>query len=275
MPLASLLEDQAEGLRRLFAADARRMVAMIPSGGDDATHIVSHLAYLLAGQGKKILLLDEMWVAGVAHPVFGVAPRYDLGTVVLRDGELEDALVKTAEGIDFLAGAAASSMPRPKMETRIGLVNAFYRLAGHYDVVLVNACVDAANSRPSFAWACQDVIVLTDGSQDSATEAYARIKLLHQSDKRRFHLLFCGLNAERASALYRGIAAVSRRHLRVMPENLGAYPQATAQQAGFLRNLAATIQAWPVPEQKAGNFPDLMRRLLRGADPHALQALLK
>lgn len=275
--LARVLPDQAEGLRRLFVADARRMVAMVPAGEDaEAGASISSLAHALAAQGKKVLLLDELLAAGETHVTFEVTPKHDLSTVMFNQAEVESALNKTTAGIDFLAGGDhAHSMPRPRMEARIGLVNAFYRLAGKYDVVLVNACVDVANSRPSFAWACQDVIVLSDSRPDAATEVYARIKLLHQAEKRRFHLLFRDLEQERASALYRSIAAVSRRHLHVMPELLGVLPQAGTLLTGFYEQLARMIQSWPMPEHKAGHFPDLMRRLLRGADPYILQTILK
>lgn len=251
------------------------MVAVLPASGHESLQAVFTIACQLASRGKRILVLDELWQAGEPHPIFGMTPRNDLGMVLVQHEELENALVKTAEGIDFLAGASASHMPRPKMESRIGLVNAFYRLAGQYDAVLINACVDAANSRPSFAWACQDVIVLSEDNPDSMTDVYARIKLLHQSDKRRFHLMFCATDTERAAALYRSIAAVSRRHLHVMPEYQGVLPSVSEDRTRFLRNLAETIESWPMPEHKAGHFPDLMRRLLRGADPHVLQSLLK
>jgi flagellar biosynthesis protein FlhG len=275
--LARVLPDQAEGLRRLFVADARRMVAFVPAGTGMATaEAVSSLARTLSSAGKRVLLLDELWAAGDLHPVFQVAPKHDLTTVMLNQLEVESALLKSIAGIDLLAGGAhAASMPRPRMEARIGLVNAFYRLAGKYDIVLVNACVDAANSRPSFAWACQDVIVLSNGEAEAATEAYAHIKLLHQAEKRGFHLLFSGLDQARASALYRSIAAVSRRHLHVMPEYLGVLPEAKPLLTEYYQQLAGMIQSWPMPEHKAGHFPDLMRRLLRGADPHVLQTILK
>lgn len=275
MWLASLAEDQAEGLRRLFVADARRMVALMTARGESVAEMASHLACLLAMQGKKVLVLDEFWTAGEQHSVFGIKPKHDLASVMLAAGDLESAVVRHAEGFDVLAGAASSHTPRPRMEARIGLINAFYRLAGRYDVVLVNASTEATGSRPSFAWACSDVMLLADDGADSATEAYARIKLLHQADTRRFHLLYREMAAERAATLFKGLATVSRRHLHLMPEYLGVLPAVPGQQVPVLQNLARTLQTWPMPQHKAGNFPELMRRLLRGADPHALQTLLK
>lgn len=264
--------DQAEGLRRMFVADVRRMVAVVPAAGEqDASEVIALLAAALAAQGRKVLVLDELLAAGEAQPAFAVTPRHDLGTVMLNQAEIETALIRAAEGIDLLAGGnRAHGMPRPRMEARIGLINAFYKLAGRYDVVLVQACIDAAAGCPSFAWACQDVIVLSDDMTESVTDVYARLKLLHQQDQRGFHLLFRSAAQDRAALLYRNIAAVSRRHLRVMPEYLGALPQEVASQATFYERLAGMVQSWPMPEHKAGHFPELMRRLLRGVPAQAI-----
>lgn len=255
----------------MFAADGRRMIAVVPAAGEqDADAVIGHLAAALASQGKKVLVLDELLAAGETQAAFAVTARHDLCTVMLQQAGIETALIRVAKGIDFLAGGnLARGMPRPRMEARIGLINAFYKLAGQYDVVLVQACIDAAAGCPSFAWACQDVIVLSDDMAESVTEVYARLKLLHQQDQRGFHLLFRSAAQDRVALLYRNIAAVSRRHLRMMPEYLGALPQEIAAQAAFYDRLAGMVQSWPMPEHKAGHFPELMRRLLRGVPAQA------
>jgi len=51
--LASALADQAEGLRRLFGADTRRMVAIVSAGEGAACETASNLAYTLSHLGKK------------------------------------------------------------------------------------------------------------------------------------------------------------------------------------------------------------------------------
>lgn len=272
------LPDQAEGLRRLFVADVRRMIAVLSAGkpaqGND---VASCLAIGLAGQGRRVLLLDETLSAGDHHPLFGLAMKHDLDSIMLRQTEIETAIVPCADGIHLLAGGGqARTLPRPRMETRIGLVNAFYRLAGKYDAVLVNAGRVALHSRPSFAWACQDVIMHCDKHADSATEAYGYIKSLHQSGERRFNLLYGGMTQAQAQKLYRNVTTVSRRHLQVMPEYLGVLPAAPGAAAEFMAGLASMVQSWPLPEHKGGHFPALMRRLLNGVNyPGILQAAVK
>jgi flagellar biosynthesis protein FlhG len=268
--LPRLMPDQAEGLRRLFVEDVRRMIALVPCGdlrqGGD---LLAHLAAKLAGQGKRVLMLDESLSAGEQHGVFSVRPKYDLDGVLHEALEIEHVITGTPCRVDLIAGGGrAVTLSQPRMEARIGLVNAFYRLAGQYDVVLINTGSDSIQNRPSFAWACQDVIVLCHDHQDSATQAYAQIKTLHQAGERRFHLLFSGAGDAASQLLFRRVASVCRRHLQLMPACLGVLSA-----AGRLpEEVAGQILAWPLPEHQTGHFPALMRRLLHGSHARAFVA---
>lgn len=261
-----LAPDQAEGLRRLFVEDVRRMIALVSCGDQHGVDLLAHLASLLARQGKQVLLLDESLSAGMQHRAFAVTPEYDLDDVLNTSMDIERTITPTTSQVDLIAGGGrAISLTQPRMEARIGLVNAFYRLAGQYDVVLVNTGNDPIQRRPSFAWACQDVIVLCHDHPDSVTHAYAHIKTLHQAGERRFHLLFSATDEAVARALYRRVASVSRRHLQLMPTYLGILSS-----IGHLpEEIALQMLAWPLPELQAGHFPALMRRLLRGSPSRA------
>ncbi len=258
-----LAPDQAEGLRRLFVEDVRRMVALVSCGDcQQGSDLLADLAAMLAGQGNRVLMLDESLSAGKPHVAFSVTPQYDLDDVLNEATDIERAIASTACHVDLIAGGGrARALTRPRMEARIGLVNAFYRLAGQYDVVLVNTGGDSVQSRPSFAWACQDVIVLCHNHPDSVTQAYAQIKALHQAGGRRFHLLFGGADETIAQTLFRRVATVSRHHLQLMPAYLGVL----SKTGRLPENVAGQVLAWPMPEHQTGHFPELMRRLLRGS----------
>jgi len=261
--LPRLAPDQAEGLRRLFVEDVRRMIAMVPCGTAElAAEQLAHLGSVLAAQGKRVLMLEESLSAGHAHEALAVTPEYDLDDVLNEGRDIERVVTPTGLKVDLIAGGGRTrALTQPRMESRIGLVNAFYRLAGQYDVVLVNTGSDPIQSRASFAWACQDVIVLCHDHPDSVTQAYAQIKALHQAGERRFHLLFSGAEEPAAQTLFRRVATVTRRHLHLMPSYLGAL----SASGGLPVGVPGQVLAWPLPEHQAGHFPALMRRLLRGS----------
>ncbi len=265
MALPRLAPDQAEGLRRLFVPDVRRMVALV-SIGDSGADLAARIAAVLAAQGSRVLLLDEFLTAGQHHAECAATPQHDLDSVLHGAIMVDQAVVQTACGVHLLAGGSrARPRSRPGMEAYIGLINSFYRLAGLYDVVLVNTPGDALQSRPGFAWACQDVIVQCGNAPDAAKIAYSAVKLLHQSGERRFHLLFADVSKAAADEIFGRVASVSRRHLQVMPDNLGTFSLADRSTPESIQSrLAAQLQAWPLPEHQTGHFPALMRRLLRG-----------
>ncbi len=263
--MARLAPDQAEGLRRLFVADVRRMIALVSNSGRGGV-LAAQLAHTLGHQGLRVLLVDEQLSAGRQPSWMNVVPAHDLDQVLYETLEIESAIVPLGVGVHLLAGGGRSrALTRPRMEARVGLVNAFYRLAGQYDVVLVNTQSDFLQTRPSFAWACQDVILCCEDTDNATTRAYASIKLLHQAGERRFHLLFDAMQPLVRTAFYRRIASVTRRHLQLTPVNLGLIPDDAARAGMFVEHLAEQLQSWPLPENQSGHFPALMRRLLRNS----------
>lgn len=266
--MSQLIQDQAEGLRRLFAANLRRMVSVMQEGRSGTAQALAYgVAAALAGQGNKVLLLDEMLVAGDRHPASSAVIRHDLATLLMRPRAMKSAIVTTGHGVALLAGGGSTRLtPRPRMEAHIGLINDFYHLTGGYDIVLV-ALTGQPVWRPSFALACQDIIMLSDAVPASLTTLYRHIKTLQQFGERRFHLLFEQTDAAQAAVLFHNVAVTSRRHLRLLPEFLGALPAEAAEAAAFCWRLAGELKNWPLPEQSSGHFPVLVRCLLAGHRP--------
>jgi len=257
----------------MFAGDARRMIGILTeSGSSCGRRLTANLAVALGAVGYRVLLLDENMVAGKAHPDFPGIAGSDLSQVLRGKEKITAVPMKVAPGTDLLAGGLARIGRRPAIETQIAFVNAFYNLAGAYDVVLIDA-VGEGCIYPSFTWAAQDVIVLCGDRADSVTTAYARIKALRQAGERRFHLLFEPMPIARAQLLYRNLATASRRHLREFPEDMGTLPQETT--GAFYDGLAEDVLRWPLPVHKEGYFRAFMQRLLRGLQVHGPHATVR
>jgi len=253
--------DQAEGLRRMFAGDVRRIIGVLSERTSTCGHdLTASLAATLGATGSRVLLLDENLMAGETHPVFAVSASCDLFQVLRNQMDLSAALMPVAANVHFLAGGMAYMARRPDDENQTDFVNAFSRLADAYDVVLINAAEEGARYYPSLTWAAQDIIVLCGDRSDSVTTAYAHIKALQLAGERRFHMLFEPMPVELAQMLYRNLASVSRRHLRDIPGDLGVLPQEPTDD--FFAFLADSVHAWPLPKHKDGHFRAFMQRLL-------------
>ncbi len=250
--------DQAEGLRRMFAADATHMVALV---GDEAQDITAALAVALAGQGRKVLLLDEQVSRGDTHPLSALAVTYDIGAVVRGEKSLQEIVVSVA-GITLLPAAIDRDIHGADA-ARVRLLAGFHALSSLYDIVLVHAGQTPHRRSLGFALAAPEVIILCDGSSVGITASYGQIKLMARSPgKRHFHLMFRGVETMLAKILFRNLASVCRQHLQLMPDFAGAFPLDQKAAADAMETLASEMTQWPVLERDDSRFEAFMHRLL-------------
>lgn len=250
--------DQAEGLRRMFATDATHMVALV---GNDAQDISAALAVALAGQDRKVLLLDEQLGEGDHHPLATLPVDHDIGAVVRGEKSLQEITLPVA-GITLLPAAVYRNVHGAD-SARVRLLAGFHALSSLYDVVLVHAAPQAQRGGLGFALASPEVLLLCDGTSAGITSCYGQIKIMAKAaGKRHFRLLFRGSDATMAPVLFRNLASVCRQHLQLMPDFAGALPTDPLAAADAMEQLAADMAQWPVVERDDSRFEAFMRRLL-------------
>lgn len=262
--LARTAIDQAEGLRRMFAADAAHMVALL---GDDGQDISAALAVALAGQGKKVLLLDEQLRVGEAHPLLDALVSHDIGAALCNEKSLQEIALPVA-GITLLP-AGITGVTHAATSARIHLLTAFHALAGMFDVVLIHVAPVAQRRGFGFALAAPEVIMLCNGTSSGITTAYRQIKMMASAaGGRHFHLMFRGVDDTLAGILFRNLAGVCRQHLDLMPDFAGVLPVERLEAADALEVLAADMANWPLSERDDSRFEAFMRRLLSAMNSH-------
>ena len=82
--MASLFEDQAAGLRKLFSG-AHGPARIAFAGAPPLAAVVAALARGLAAAGKEVLVIDELAGAESVAAAFGLRSRFDLLQAVNRD----------------------------------------------------------------------------------------------------------------------------------------------------------------------------------------------
>lgn len=100
----SLLQSQMSGAHR---TDGLVISVYNPSGGMGTTTIAVNLATLLALKGKRTALIDLDLCCGDAADFLDISPRYTLGSLAGRKGELDATFLKSvvvshSTGLDFL-----------------------------------------------------------------------------------------------------------------------------------------------------------------------------
>ena len=285
--MADVLQDQAEGLRRLLAQDTVRVVTLTSGRtGVGKTNIVVNLAAALAKRGRRVLVLDEQQGNGSMETLLGLTARYDLMHVIRREKTLDEVMLRGPEGVDIVsAGNGLRVLGELGQEDQDSLVQSFRQLSKMVDVVLVDAIAGVASNVLPLSLASQEIVIVVSQHPSSIKDAYALIKVLNQNfAMHRFHILASKVKNEReARALYNNMAEVAVRFLDVSLDFMGYVPfdeklrQAAricrpvvdafpaAESARALRDLAETLEQWPQPSGEDGRLEAFMQRLIQSS----------
>lgn len=231
-------DDQATGLRRLFARRTRHLVGV---GGLDATPVVCDLARTLAELGLRVLVIDR--TRGEVGVQMGARVRFELAHVVAGDRSLAQVLVEAsagvtilpaARGLDELALTALAQDGGWQAQLSAWLADA----QCHCDIWLINGLPPAGGEA--------DVLLAIEPTALGLTGAYAQIKALARCrGQRTFGIVIHRAHSEAiAQAAFATVAATARRFLSADLDYRGAIPAAApatrARQQALLR-LAQTL----------------------------------
>lgn len=266
--MANLFEDQAAGLRRLFAGGHGPATLAFAGIGPGRGRLLAGLARGLAAAGKEVLVIDERAGAQSVAAAFGLRSRFDLMQAVNRDVSAARVLLQAESSIRLLPAArAARQQARLDAGARRALAEWLSRLQKEADFVLADT-VDCAGSDASpLLPQPQRVIVALPPDAQSITEAYARMKrLAQQRGCRRFGVvILCPegstpgvrAGAEEGRTAFANLCAVARRHLGAELELLGD-PAARSDPHDIGQALAETFLD-PLQEAAEAVFPAFAR----------------
>lgn len=211
-------DDQATGLRRLFARYPRRPLGF---GGIDTAPVVCDLARTLAELGSRVLVIDR--ARGEVAARLNVRTRFELAHVVAGDRSLEDVLIEGPEGLFLLP--AARGLDELALGARAGEGGWQGRLGAllagvgrEFDVWLINGLPPSGGDA--------DVLLAIAPTAQGITAAYAQIKALaHCRGQRSFGIVIHRASSEAtAQATFASIAGTARRFLRANLDYRGAIP---------------------------------------------------
>lgn len=283
--VAEVMQDQAEGLRRLLSGDFVRIVTLTSGRrGVGKTTALINLAAALAKRGKQVMVLDEHQGAHSVVGMLGLTPYFDLGHVVRRERTLEEIMLSGPEGVMVVpAGKGVQSLAGLRAAEQESLVHAFAQLSQPVDVVLVDAEAGVASHVLPLSLAAQELVLVVDPRPASMTDAYALIKVLNLGFARRsFHIIVNRVSSpEEGEAVFRNVASVASRFLKVALDYMGCVPledklhRATqlgrsvvdafpaTMAAQMFRDLAEKLDQWPPPGAEEGQLEAFMQRLIQ------------
>lgn len=292
--MADVLQDQAEGLRRLLSGDFVRIVTLTSGKrGVGKTSSVINLAAALAKRGKQVMVLDEHQGEHSVVGMLGLTPYYDLTHVMRRERSLEQVILSGPEGVMVVpAGQSVQALAALDPAGQQRLVSAFAQLSRTLDVLLIDAEAGLASHVLPLSLAAQELVVVVEQQPAAMTDAYALIKVLSQGFARRnFRILVNKVTGpEEGVTVFNNMAEVSSRFLKVTLDYMGcvpredrirracqlgrtvvdAFPATGAAQA--FRALAETVEQWPHPSGEQDQLEVFMQRLIQSSRATAGEA---
>jgi flagellar biosynthesis protein FlhG len=196
-------------------------------GGVGKTCVAVNLAFALAHQGRRVLLVDgDLGLANV-DVLLGLEVRATVRDILDRGANPDAALVSVHPCLDVLpANSGVPEMANLGPEDQDLLEEVLRGLAAPFDDILLDT---AAGLGPAVLWfntIADHSLVIVTPDPTALTDAYALIKVLAQSyQRRRFGVILnCVSNEREARQTFDTLARAAARFLNLNLDCLGAVP---------------------------------------------------
>jgi flagellar biosynthesis protein FlhG len=211
------------------------------------TSLAVNLAFALADQGIRVLLVDgDLGLANV-DVLLGLEVGATIREVLTQDLDPRAALLRVAPGLAVLpAGSGVAELANLPREDQTHLGRLLAGLCRDFQVVLVDTAAGLGPAVLWFnTWAHHNLVVVTP-DPTSLTDAYALIKVLSRSYRRRRFLVLPNQVASETEGerTFATLSQVAARFLEVELDYLGSIPADPAVQQG-VRDQLPFVQATP------------------------------
>lgn len=238
-------------------------------GGVGKTNMVVNLGYALTKLNKKVLIFDADVGLGNINVLLGTAAKYNLYHVLSGERDMEQIMIEGPGGMKILPAASGiQEMSQLTRNQKMFLSQEFDRMAGNFDVLLLDTGAGISSNVTYFCSMARDVLVIAMPEPTSLTDAYALIKVAYEKHMlKKFKLVVnFARNDKEAREIYRQLSAVIDKFLpRVVLDYMGYVlrddniPKSVKQQKALLETY---------PFSKSGKcFEDLADRIYEETRP--------
>ena len=192
------MKDQAEKLRLYYFENesnyspTKKIFSFTSGkGGTGKTFLALNIAYALARQQKKILLVDFDFNLASIHLMLNVNPLNTITDFFIGEKPLSDAITNLSVNVDAIFGESGSTTLNqlPGMQLNL-LFEALADLAKDYDYILMDTGAGANASVVNILKKCDENIFVVTTDPTSVMDAYVLMKFLYQnSGKNLFPVL--------------------------------------------------------------------------------------
>ena len=194
-------------------------------GGVGKTWFASTLAHALSNNGNRVLLYDgDLGLANLDIQL-GLAPKFDLGSVIAGKLTLAQAITQFKVGnFDVIAGRSGSgTLANLPSSRHRALANELLQLSSQYEYVILDLGAGIDKSVRQTAIHAKNIIVLCTDEPTSLTDAYAFIKVTNtEQPETKIHVVINSVNSNReGERTFNTLSKACYGFLRFKPVLLG------------------------------------------------------
>lgn len=197
-------------------------------GGVGKTMITCNLAWSLAQQGRRVLILDgDLGLANV-DIFFATKAKGNLLEVLQGEKLVSEIVTNLAPRIDLISGGTGlTELSRLTVFERRTLVEAVLELEYLYDDILIDTAAGISDNVLYLNAAADLISIVITPDPSSLTDAYSLIKVLNQQHKENRFSIICNQVRDEADGigLYSRFSDVVTRFLSVGLDFWGSIPQ--------------------------------------------------
>lgn len=216
-------------------------------GGVGKTSLTATMAYLLAKQGKNVLVMDGDTGLANLDVQLNIHPATDLGHVIAGTATLADAIIPTPAGFHLIAGRSGqSNLANLPLAGVHNLVASLRSVAGNYHAVFIDIAAGIHHQALGFCAAADHTLLVTTPDPAAFTDAYALLKLLWKDHGMANCHLIVNQASTREAAQVHGKLQQAAEHFLGLPNlpMLGHVPPCR-QFAGAVRLHQLAAMAYP------------------------------
>ncbi len=183
-------------------------------GGVGKSNVSLNLAWKLAQNGKRVLLMDTDFGLSNLDVLLGISPPYDMGDVLESRCSPEEALMPLAPGLSLLLGGDLAGDDSPDVGAIRDLLCALSTQMAKRDYVIIDTRAGLSETVMAFLSAADTGLMVTNTEPTAILDTYRTMKRLQRYDPPETIGVVIN-RAERAEAdrAYRSLARMIRRFL--------------------------------------------------------------
>jgi len=213
---------------RAELARAQRSVRVLAvtsgKGGVGKTTIVVNLAVAFAQRGRRVLLFDADLGMANSHVFAGVNPKATILDVIDGRVPLENILQPGPAGVQIICGVSGVGRLADLGDRVLEVLgHELLRVAGNFDVLLIDTGAGVGPTVMHFVALAGDVIVVATPNLAATLDAYGVIKVTQELRlKTRLHVLVNEADDQaQATSVLGRITGCANRFLQMAPGELG------------------------------------------------------